>query len=91
MQGGGSLGAYEAGVFRGLYERLSDQDTRNGKSEKPLFDLVAGTSIGAINAAIVTSYIIDKGTWEGSADWLEKFWHYITADSVVDLTYGFKS
>ena len=91
MQGGGSLGAYEAGVFRGLYEKLSNEDRRNGMPEKPLFDLVAGTSIGAINAAIVTSYVIDKGTWEGSADWLEKFWHYVTTDSVVDLTFGFKS
>ena len=41
MQGGGSLGAYECGV----YKSLSKQGIK--------FDIVAGTSIGAINAAIV--------------------------------------
>ena len=90
MQGGGSLGAYEAGVFRGLYERLSEEDRRN-KLDRPLFDLIAGTSIGAINAAIITSYVVDKGTWQGSAEWLEKFWHYISTDSMVDMTFGFKN
>ena len=37
LQGGGALGAYEAGAFK-------------GDKENPLFDIVAGTSIGAINA-----------------------------------------
>ncbi|HVX02714.1 MAG TPA: patatin-like phospholipase family protein, partial [Nitrososphaera sp.] len=41
MQAGGSLGAYECGVFRGL--------TKRGIK----FDIVAGTSIGAVNAGIV--------------------------------------
>lgn len=41
MQGGGSLGAYECGVFKTL--------TKHGIK----FDIVAGTSIGAVNAAIV--------------------------------------
>jgi NTE family protein len=41
MQGGGSLGAYECGVYKSL--------TRQGIK----FDIVAGTSIGAINAGII--------------------------------------
>ena len=41
MQGGGSLGAYECGVYKAL--------SKHGKK----FDIVAGTSIGAINAAIL--------------------------------------
>jgi len=41
MQGGGSLGAYECGVYKTL--------SRHGIE----FDMVAGTSIGAINAAII--------------------------------------
>jgi NTE family protein len=44
MQGGGSLGAYECGVYKSLAKH-------NVK-----FDIVAGTSIGAINAAIITAY-----------------------------------
>jgi len=31
-----------------------------------LFDIVAGTSIGAINATILVSYVIKKKSWEGS-------------------------
>lgn len=41
LQGGGSLGAYECGV----YKTLDKYDIR--------FDIVAGTSIGALNAAII--------------------------------------
>jgi NTE family protein len=46
LQGGGSLGAYEAGVFEVLYYWIKkdiDNDNEN------VFDIVAGTSIGAIN------------------------------------------
>jgi NTE family protein len=41
MQGGGSLGAYECGV----YKALAKHDIK--------FDIIAGTSIGAINAGII--------------------------------------
>ena len=57
MQGGGSLGAYECGVFK----TLSKQDIK--------FDIIAGTSIGAINAAILV------GSKNGDpAKRLEDFW-----------------
>ena len=46
LQGGGALGAYEVGVLSVLCDSLSeDEDT---KKEGPLFDIVAGTSIGAM-------------------------------------------
>lgn len=41
MQGGGSLGAYECDVYKGLEKRGIK------------FDIVSGTSIGAINAGII--------------------------------------
>ena len=50
LQGGGAPGAYQAGAFRALYEKL--RMTMENDSNKPLFDIVAGTSIGAINGAI---------------------------------------
>jgi len=31
FQGGGSLGAYEAGVFKALYEKITKEDEENGK------------------------------------------------------------
>jgi NTE family protein len=31
LQGGGSLGAYEAGAYKALYEWLSEKDKKEGK------------------------------------------------------------
>jgi NTE family protein len=37
------------------------------KKEKQVFlNVVAGTSIGAINAAIIVSYVVENNPWEGS-------------------------
>lgn len=57
LQGGGSLGAYECGVFKALH--------RHGIN----FDIVAGTSIGAVNASIITGSKSDE-----PARALEEFW-----------------
>jgi NTE family protein len=57
MQGGGSLGAYECGVFKAL--------SKHGIK----FDIIAGTSIGAVNAGIVA------GSKSGHPEKdLEAFW-----------------
>jgi NTE family protein len=61
LQGGGTLGAYDAGVFQALYDKI---DTSDGR---PLFDIIAGTSSGAMNAAILVSNVIEKG-WDHTAD-----------------------
>ncbi|PWU82325.1 MAG: hypothetical protein DLM72_02380 [Candidatus Nitrosopolaris wilkensis] len=58
MQGGGSLGAYECGV----YKTLEKHDIK--------FDIIAGTSIGAINAAIITGAKQNRDP----ANELEDFW-----------------
>ena len=50
FQGGGSLGAYEAGAYKAIYELLSERDKKIGREDKPLYHVVAGTSIGAMNA-----------------------------------------
>lgn len=53
LQGGGALGAYELGVYRALCERLIEKDRSDGaRKNRPLFDIIAGASIGALNAAI---------------------------------------
>lgn len=57
LQGGGSLGAYECGVYKTL------------QKHKIKFDIVAGTSIGGINAAIITASKDDN-----PAKNLEEFW-----------------
>ena len=36
--------------------------------------LRSGTSIGAINAAILVSFFLENKTWHGSSEKLELFW-----------------
>ena len=51
LQGGGSLGAYEAGAYKGMYELLSAKDEKEGKKQSTTFNIIAGTSIGAMNGS----------------------------------------
>jgi NTE family protein len=79
FQGGVALGAYEAGVFHALVKKLSEQDEEKGrrgigKQKRPLFDIVAGTSIGGMNAAVVISSIRRGDSWQDSAQKVIKFW-----------------
>jgi NTE family protein len=90
LQGGGSLGAYEAGAYKALYEWLSKEDKTEGKETSITFDIIAGTSIGAINAAVLTSYVIENGTYEGSAERLVDFWDYLSKESISDTNPWFK-
>lgn len=84
MQGGGALGAYEAGVYRALYEQISESLKSQDRVNENVFDIIAGTSIGAINAAIIVSHVAKNKKenpswdqlecWKDSADKLEEFW-----------------
>src|SRR5262245_20518393 len=73
LQGGGALGAYECGV----YKVLAPYFKKHGYS----LSVVAGTSIGAINAAVIaTRYNKDS---DHGARALEELWtQRITARSV---------
>ncbi len=78
LQGGGALGAYQAGVFKCLYEKIKGSQDDDNKKDVPLFDIIAGTSIGAINGAILVSYFVENKTWEGASEKLESFWKYLS-------------
>src|SRR6476620_164740 len=84
FQGGGSLGAYEAGAYKAIKEDLSDLFRTEGKGNEPLFHIVSGASIGAINVAILVSYVKQNKTWEGSGERLVEFWEYLSTRSWVD-------
>ncbi|MGA8084773.1 MAG: patatin-like phospholipase family protein [Candidatus Nitrosopolaris sp.] len=84
FQGGGSLGAYEAGAYKDINEELSQYLKEEGRGNEPIFHIVAGTSIGAINAAILVSYVKENKTWEGSGERLVEFWEYLSTQSWVD-------
>ncbi|MDQ3840490.1 MAG: patatin-like phospholipase family protein, partial [Thermoproteota archaeon] len=81
LQGGGALGAYEAGVYDVLYYWIKkDKDIANPLNKQNIFDVIAGTSIGAINAAILVSYVKEnQGSWEGSTQKLLNFWEHVSS------------
>src|SRR5919107_1780569 len=75
LQGGGALGAYQAGVLKVLSKKIIQEDEENAEQGRPLFDIVAGTSIGAMNAAVLVSNVVGKNkTWSEAIDELERFW-----------------
>jgi predicted acylesterase/phospholipase RssA len=87
FQGGGSLGAYGAGAYKAINEELSVfiKKRQDREKEEPiLFHIVSGTSIGAINAAILVSYVKENRTWEGSGQRLIDFWEYLSTRSYVE-------
>lgn len=84
FQGGGSLGAYEAGAYKAINEDLSAYFRTEGREDEPIFHIVSGTSIGAINAALLVSYVKENKTWEGSGERLIDFWEYLSTQSSVE-------
>src|SRR5688500_8678509 len=85
LQGGGSVGAFQAGAFKALYEKITREDKENGNEGRPLFDIIAGTSIGAINAAVLVSHVAENKTWKGSSEKLIEFWKYLSCPT-PDIT-----
>jgi NTE family protein len=84
FQGGGSLGAYEAGAYKAIKEELSQSGRAKGMGNEPIFHIIAGTSTGAMNAAILVSYVKENKTWEGSDERLVEFWEYLSTQSSVE-------
>ena len=90
LQGGGALGAYEVGVLKKLFDKLAKEDDNDNK---PLFDIIAGTSIGAINATILVSHVTQikkdrpdftlKECWKEAIQKLEQFWKYISTSTPI--------
>lgn len=81
LSGGGALGACEIGVLKALCKKLEEKKKNGDDGEKekedgrPLFDIVAGTSIGAMNASILVSNVVKRNkTWSQAIMELEDFW-----------------
>lgn len=69
LQGGGALGAYQGGVFQALEEQGLEPDW------------VVGTSIGAINAALIAGNAREERLGK-----LHEFWEIVAQDDVWDPT-----
>lgn len=68
LQGGGALGAYQVGVYEALHEAGIEPDW------------VVGTSIGAINGAIIAG-----NPPERRMERLERFWRMVRSDQVASV------
>src|SRR2546430_9885061 len=68
LQGGGALGAYQVGVYQALHEAAIEPDW------------VIGTSIGAINAALIAG-----NKPEARMDQLHRFWDQVEHRALRDL------
>ena len=74
LQGGGALGAYEVGVLKVLYKKRFES-REDDSQDRPLFDIIAGTSIGAMSAAVLVSNVVNRHkTWKEAVQVLEDFW-----------------
>src|SRR3546814_10749440 len=91
LQGGGALGAYQAGIYEAVFDRGIE------------LDWVAGISIGAVNAAIIAGNPRDEAVgklrsfWDGVSsalpalpgvdnDWVREWTHLAAAGQVA--TFG---
>ncbi len=83
------LAAYEAGSYKTLCDILTNKDLENNFKKEPLFDIIIGCSMGAINAALITSYVKSSGNWKGSSDQLVKFWKYVSVNSQMSMSPDF--
>ena len=86
LQGGGALGAYEAGVVKAIFDKLKEQ---NGST--PSFDIIAGTSIGAITASILANYFMQHNEWENATEKLQEFWNDVSTITDVEIDPTFDS
>jgi NTE family protein len=73
LSGGGARGAYEVGVLRYLRERLNVDSH---------FDIITGTSVGAINGAYIAA-TCDRP--KAQARTLQRVWSQLTIDRVYDF------
>ena len=70
-----------------MYDNFDVKD-----SSDPLFNVIAGTSSGAMNAAILISHVVhNNNKWKGSVEKLNSFWDYVSVGfDIESLIPGFK-
>jgi predicted acylesterase/phospholipase RssA len=75
LQGGGALGAYEAGVFEVIYNKIKEENHQSfAPWQTNMFDIIAGASIGSINTAVLMNHFLKTKSWESAPDALNAFW-----------------
>jgi len=74
LSGGGARGAYQAGVLKALSELI-------GEDAAWPFDVIAGTSCGAVNAAFLAGH---QGTFAEATSDLWALWQRLEVDDIYD-------
>lgn len=90
LQGGGALGYYEIGVLQSickhLFNNTESRDQNDEENDGHFFDIIAGVSIGAINAVFLVDYVLkNNGKWDGAIKDLKEFWNNFKAHTHVEL------
>jgi NTE family protein len=86
FQGGGALGAYEAGTYQQIYRKARKESSRGRLSE-----IIAGTSIGAINSSVLVGHYLKNNTWDGSVEKLFEFWEGLMCPTFADSMFDKRS
>ncbi len=73
LEGGGDKGAYQAGVLKGMMNKL--------EKEKRPYDVVTGISVGSINASTFLTF--EKGQEAEAADFLITAWKNIKGNTDI--------
>lgn len=77
LSGGGARGAYEAGILKYIFQKF-------GTAERPLFDVLTGSSVGAVHAAYVTG----SGQAKDAADGLAQLWLSMQLGDTVRINWS---
>ncbi|HXT83295.1 MAG TPA: patatin-like phospholipase family protein, partial [Verrucomicrobiae bacterium] len=88
LQGGGTLGAYEAGILKVLCKKLENKNILHNdeRENNLLFHVIAGSSIGAINGSILVSQFLNTLNWEKAAKKLVEFWQNQLSVKDIDIS-----
>ncbi|MAI80026.1 MAG: hypothetical protein CL917_13855 [Deltaproteobacteria bacterium] len=78
LSGGGARGAYEAGVLQFILDELPKR-----QNVDPHFDIICGTSVGAIHAAFIAATADEE---EGRGPRLVKMWDALHVEEVFKFT-----
>lgn len=72
LRGGGTKGAFEAGAFRAFVELM--------EPEEYAYDVIVGVSIGALNAAMISTF--EKGHEKEASEFLWNQWYGTAATEI---------
>jgi NTE family protein len=87
LQGGGAMGAYEVGVLKAI---VNTEVKKDRNADGNYFNVIAGSSIGAINGAILVQEFVKGRSWTKAVAELELFWRKkLSVNSFVDNIHDF--